>query len=217
MRSPAEIEQERQQAAAERYEDFFGDSGGMDSDPGSSAADKGIDRSAGAVPEQPTEDSDPGFTWVPAGPNRLRSIPVSDGPGGLSQRAGDSGVAAALLGSGNTPPFDLNTLALASTSADQRSRSGSVPSSYHPTAGPASPLIHVAAQPSQPINARVSPKPGSPPATYANNGGQSQVVYGALRAPAPSDQELAELRRQQAAFGNTARQIDIHNSWFAQI
>jgi hypothetical protein len=36
-----------------------------------------------------------------------------------------------------------------------------------------------------------------------------------LRAPAPSDQELAELRRQQAAFANTTRQIDIDNSWFA--
>jgi len=36
-----------------------------------------------------------------------------------------------------------------------------------------------------------------------------------LRAPAPSDQELAELRIQQAAFANTTRQIDIHNSWFA--
>jgi hypothetical protein len=45
--------------------------------------------------------------------------------------------------------------------------------------------------------------------------GSPQITYGALRAPAPSDQELAELRRQQAAFSNTARQIDIRNSWFA--
>ena len=106
-------------------------------------------------------------------------------------------------------------LALASTSADQRAQSASVLSSYHPTARPASPLIHAAAHPSQPINVAVRPSPGSPPATYASTGGQSQIAYGALRAPAPSDQELADLRRQQAAFANTARQIDIRNSWFA--
>lgn len=41
------------------------------------------------------------------------------------------------------------------------------------------------------------------------------IAYGALRAPAPSDQELAELRRQQAAFADTTRKIDLQNSWFA--
>jgi hypothetical protein len=41
------------------------------------------------------------------------------------------------------------------------------------------------------------------------------LAYGALRAPAPSDHELAELRRQQAAFADTARKIDLQNSWFA--
>ena len=41
------------------------------------------------------------------------------------------------------------------------------------------------------------------------------IAYSALRAPAPSDQELAELRRQQAAFGETTRKIDLQNSWFA--
>jgi hypothetical protein len=41
------------------------------------------------------------------------------------------------------------------------------------------------------------------------------ITYGALRAPAPSDQELAELRRQQAAFADTTRKIDLQNSWFA--
>jgi hypothetical protein len=46
-------------------------------------------------------------------------------------------------------------------------------------------------------------------------GADQTLAYGALRAPAPSDQDLAELRRQQAAFANTTRQIDIHNSWFA--
>jgi hypothetical protein len=41
------------------------------------------------------------------------------------------------------------------------------------------------------------------------------IHYGALRADLPSDQELAELRRQQAAFSKTTRQIDIQNSGFA--
>ncbi len=41
------------------------------------------------------------------------------------------------------------------------------------------------------------------------------ITYGALRAPAPTDQDLAELRRQQAAFGNTTRKIDLQNSWLA--
>jgi hypothetical protein len=36
-----------------------------------------------------------------------------------------------------------------------------------------------------------------------------------LRAAKPSDQELAELRRQQAAFAETTRKIDLQNSWFA--
>jgi hypothetical protein len=41
------------------------------------------------------------------------------------------------------------------------------------------------------------------------------IAYGALRVPAPSEQELAELRRQQAAFANTTHKIDLQNSWFA--
>jgi len=41
------------------------------------------------------------------------------------------------------------------------------------------------------------------------------VQYGALQANLPSDQELADLRRQQAEFGETTRQIDVRNSWFA--
>lgn len=39
------------------------------------------------------------------------------------------------------------------------------------------------------------------------------IRYGALYAPPPDD--LAELRRQQAAFADVAREIDKQNSWFA--
>jgi len=215
LRSPADIEQERQDAAAQRYQGFYGAGGGLDSDPifdfGAHDADKG----AGAAPE-PTEDTGPRFTWTAAGPNRLRSVPVSDDQGTPSQGTNDSDVAAAFVSGGaGHLPFDPDGLALASPSADQQAQGGSAQSPYHPTARPASPLIHVAAHPRQPMDVSGRPEPRSPHPTYANNGGQSQIAYGALRAPAPSDQELAELRRQQTAFGNTARQIDIDNSWFA--
>jgi hypothetical protein len=36
-----------------------------------------------------------------------------------------------------------------------------------------------------------------------------------LRAPAPTDGELADLRRKQAAFGDVTRKIDLQNAWFA--
>lgn len=51
------------------------------------------------------------------------------------------------------------------------------------------------------------------PAAVSRNSGT--IEYGALHANLPSDEEMAELRRQQAAFSRTARQIDIQNSWFA--
>ncbi|HEX2802305.1 MAG TPA: hypothetical protein VHN73_09605, partial [Phenylobacterium sp.] len=55
------------------------------------------------------------------------------------------------------------------------------------------------------------PTPTSP--AIRDSGGT--VEYGALRAVRPSDQDLAELRRQQAEFAKTTRQIDLRNSWFA--
>jgi hypothetical protein len=41
------------------------------------------------------------------------------------------------------------------------------------------------------------------------------ISYGLLKAPAPSDKELAELRRQQAALAEAIRKLDIQNSWLA--
>lgn len=41
------------------------------------------------------------------------------------------------------------------------------------------------------------------------------VQYGALRADLPSDQDLTELRRRQAAESKIEQQIDLQNSWFA--
>ena len=41
------------------------------------------------------------------------------------------------------------------------------------------------------------------------------ISYGLLRTPAPSDQELAELRSQQQVQANVTRKLDIQNSWLA--
>lgn len=220
LRSPADIEQERQDAAVQRHQDFFGDDGGVDSnptfDPGLREADKDVDLRPGAGAEEPTEDTDPRVLWLAAGPNRFRSVPVSSGQGGPSPAIDRSDGATAFVSGGrNDLPFDQDTSALASPSANDRAPPGSASSPYQPTARPASPLVYVAAHPRQPIDVGGRPEPRSPHPTYANNGGQSQIAYGALRAPAPSDQELADLRRKQAAFADTTRQIDIDNSWFA--
>ena len=135
LRSPADIERERQDAAAQRYQDFIGDSWGVESEPTfvprPHEADEGF-RTEGAEPEQLTDDTRPSFTWVAAGPDRFRRIPAAQG--------------------------------------------GSAPSPYHPTARPASPLIHVAAHPNPPISVGGHPQVHSSHPTYANNGGQSQIA-----------------------------------------
>jgi hypothetical protein len=77
LRSPADIEQQRQAAEAQRYQDFFGGNPSGDPDPGfgggfetpTRAVDPGSSRGLVA----PTKDIDPELTWVPAGPNRWRS------------------------------------------------------------------------------------------------------------------------------------------------
>lgn len=97
LRSPDDIERERQSAAAQHYDAFFGNGG--DIDPGfsrglelpSQDVDPGFTRDS----EASTPDVDPGFTWVPAGPNRWRSVsvasdnaPASVTPDGLATNDG---------------------------------------------------------------------------------------------------------------------------------
>jgi hypothetical protein len=74
MRSPADIEQERQQAAAQRYEDFFGDSGGADAGREPPVNSPHIDPGVNPGFETPTEHADPEFTSVPPGNQGLRSV-----------------------------------------------------------------------------------------------------------------------------------------------
>ena len=87
LRSPADIERERQAAAARRYQDFFyggatadpGSGGGVaassqDIDPGFSIPGPSKDIDPGFAVPAPSGDIDPGFTWVQVGPNRWRSV-----------------------------------------------------------------------------------------------------------------------------------------------
>lgn len=62
------------------------------------------------------------------------------------------------------------------------------------------------------INSARPRSPDQRPSTRAS-GPQDGIRYGSLYAPAPTPDELAELRRQQAEFDRTARQIDRQNSW----
>jgi hypothetical protein len=85
LRSPEDIEQERQAASDQRYQDFFGGSSDTDPDPdpgfsrGPAAPTQDVDPGFSRGTDAPTEDVDPGFTWVPVGPNHLRSISTSPG------------------------------------------------------------------------------------------------------------------------------------------
>jgi len=80
-RSPQEIEQARQDAYIRRYNAFFGGASNSDPDPG---FDRGFDQSGPEIDPgfsrdygDAGSDVDPGFTWVQDGPNRLRSVPIS--------------------------------------------------------------------------------------------------------------------------------------------
>ena len=81
LRSPADIERGRQQASARRHQDFF--CGNASADPG---PDFGRAVPAGSQDVNPgfslpalasSEDIDLGLSWVPAGPNRFRSVRVA--------------------------------------------------------------------------------------------------------------------------------------------
>lgn len=76
LRSPQNLEQERQAAAAQRYDDFFRTAPGADIDPGISrrpvSPARDVDPGIGLNPGRPGIDIDAGISWVPTGPNRWR-------------------------------------------------------------------------------------------------------------------------------------------------
>jgi hypothetical protein len=81
LRSPADIEQDRQRAAAQRYRDFFGNSGtdnpDQGLDPGSQLDGQGTDAGSNRDFEASIDNARSGFTW-PARRLRLTSAPPSD-------------------------------------------------------------------------------------------------------------------------------------------
>lgn len=82
LRSPADIEQERQAATAQRYQGFFGNHRGEPDpgfDRGIGTPDHDVDPRFSRGFTAPTRDVDPGFSWVPAGPNRWRAEMASPG------------------------------------------------------------------------------------------------------------------------------------------
>lgn len=239
LRSPAEIEQERQAAAAKRYQDFFYESFAADPDPEFArelpAADRDVDPGFAVPLPSTSQDIDPGFTWVAAGPNRLRSVRLTSGdlsadPSspdlmsyGVAVSAGDPSASPQYQdvgspdGSNSDPDLTLQPVA---------SSVGELREPPNIAYGPAQPAgIHrtprtsaygrPAGPPRTPVRTTSVVSAGRQPAPVSQSGADQTIAYGALRAPAPSDHELADLRRQQAAFADTTRKIDIQNSWFA--
>ncbi len=83
--------------------------------------------------------------------------------------------------------------------------------SFYGSQTPTGSVVQPAATRARSSNSNAVPRPAPAPRPKANQ----TINYGALRAPAPSEQDLAELRRQQAAFADTTRKIDLQNAWFA--
>ena len=230
LRSPSEIEQERQAAAARRNQDFFYGPYGSDPEPGFSAGAPrlgwDVDPDIAVPLSSNSQEVDPGFTWIPAGPNRWRSVKIANdvqtprltsysgtpsdgrGPPAFAQdqvAPGVSGYEADLAAQPITPSIgDLRGPPAATFGVPQLA------------ANPSGPLARGSALAYSPAAlARASVSHAGPhPVASGPSAGQT-IAYGALRAAAPSDQELAELRRQQAAFSDTTRKIDLQNSWFA--
>lgn len=91
LRSPQDLEQERQAAQARRYDEFFRATPSADIDPGNSRrpaspvwdADPSISLNLGTA----GTDIDPEISWVSAGANRWRRVNVSSTPSTSNSRA----------------------------------------------------------------------------------------------------------------------------------
>lgn len=236
LRSPADIEQERQAAAAKRYQDFFYGPSGTDPDPGFAREMPGmhpdVDPGFGVSLPSTSQDVDPGFTWVPSGANRLRSVRLrTDGP------SADPSSPALMSYSGPAPAddpsavpqshdagpsevsaFDLTPQLVAQSVGELRTPPslpyGSPPSTAAQARPRPSAYGGLARSPVRSAGTAAASPEHQPALASGPRVGQT-IAYGALRAPVPSDQELADLRRQQAAFADTTRKIDLQNSWFA--
>lgn len=237
QRSPAEVERERQRAATRRYQDFFHGGPRNDPDPGFDrevpASSQDIDP-AFAIPSPSTPKYiDPGFNWVAAGPNRWRSAKIANGgqpadpaSRGSTSYGGLSSVDRSYLVGENLDAgaADFRNVKSDLTPRPIVRRVGETTGLPAAAFGPA--LLAEQSAPKKKPYDRVWPQaaptraagyagkaPASAPA-HEPDAGQT-IAYGALRASISSDEALAELRKQQAAFADTTRKIDLQNSWFA--
>lgn len=235
LRSPAEIEQERRHAAARHYQDFFYGTTGEDPHPESARRALAVDHDADSVASvaplsSASQDLDPGFSWAQVGPSRFRGVRLTSNdrsgepslPGASYDDlvlSGDPGTSAAHHEAGlpevSASQDNLTTQPVASFDGELRRPPtvtfGQAPSTA-PRSAPRAPSPRQSTLVRPPTSgAGQSPAQAlTPRSTTARS-----IAYGALRTPAPSDQELAELRRQQAAFGDTTGKVDRQNSWLA--
>jgi hypothetical protein len=109
LRSPAEIEQEHQDAAAKRYQDFF--YGTSDTDPDAESAreapgaDHDVDPDLAVSLPSTSQTVVPDFTWAQVGPNRFRSERLA-----ADERGGAPSTLKAMSYAGPTPPEDLGDI-----------------------------------------------------------------------------------------------------------
>jgi hypothetical protein len=125
LRSPADIEQERQADEAQRYNSFFERERGADLKPGFSrepeASPRNVDPGFGREPETPPQNIDPGFSWIQAGPNRWRSATASShSPNSAADVQGEQQNDGAFLDKGLAGPEDGGQLIDVGNPANRR-------------------------------------------------------------------------------------------------
>ena len=232
LRSPEEIEQERQAEAAARYREFFGRPSGADPDE-SADGEPGPDGSsdvATSAPAASLPDAAPERSWVQVAPNRWRVMDVDTSArpaeGVDRAAAGNDEPHSSESSDSAVHPDNAGAFEVPSRAADEASQPipepvGELMRPPEVSFAPAQPAPGHAAT-TKPRTRRQNAVNGVPPAGRAHQPAPAPpaplartIGYGALRAPAPSAQELADLRRQQAAFGEVTRKIDLQNSWLA--
>lgn len=142
LRSPEEIEQERQAAAAQRYRSFFGQA---EPDPGVASqppaplgtVDPAIDRGRNA----PAKDTDHSISWVQVGPNQWRSqrtpAATQPAPPRLPQGAGATTAHSQPAPGGFLSPLDMARNALHDFQSRPKIPRPNLAESFIPVIGPA--------------------------------------------------------------------------------
>jgi hypothetical protein len=147
LRSPQDLEQERQAAAAQRYDDFFRAAPGADIDPGISRRPappaRDVDPGISLKPGRPGIDIDPGISWVPAGPNQWRKqqAAAATQPTPLSRLSGGGATRVAAQSKSPTggfrSPLDMAQDALHDFQSGPKIPRPNLAESFIPIVGPA--------------------------------------------------------------------------------